>query len=320
MKKIFISLVIAFSMIVSGCTGGGTSAPALSSAKAITIFSLNGVAGTINETDKTIAVIMPYGKDVTALTATFTTTGAGVKVGSIVQINGTTTNNFTSPVIYTVMAADASKQDYVVTVTVATAAEKAITAFSLNGVPGTIDEAGKTITVTMFSGTDVRALIATFTTTGAGVKVGPTVQISGTTANNFTSSITYTVTAADASTQDYIVTVKVVAASSEKAITAFSLNGVAGTVDETGKTITITMFSGTDVKALTAIFTTTGASVKVGPAVQISGTTPNNFTHPVTYTVTAADTSTQDYIVTVKVAPPLYLYVFKWFWDNWIKY
>jgi hypothetical protein len=229
MKKIFVFMVIAFFMLVLGCRGGGTSESALSSVKAITVFSLNRVDGTINETEKTIAVTMPYGTDATALIATFTTTGASVKIGSTLQLSGTMINNFTSPVIYTV-------------------------------------------------------------------------------------------TAADASTQDYTVSVNVVAAPSEKAITAFSLNGVVGTINETGKTIAVTMFSGTDVTALTATFTTTGTSVKVGSTVQLNGIMHNNFTRSVTYTVTAADASTQDYIVTVKVAPPLYLYVFKWFWTNWNKY
>jgi hypothetical protein len=49
--------------------------------------------------------------------ATFTTTGASVKVGSTVQISGTTARNFTNPVVYTVTAADATIQDYTVTVT-----------------------------------------------------------------------------------------------------------------------------------------------------------------------------------------------------------
>jgi hypothetical protein len=48
--------------------------------------------------------------------------------------------------------------------------------------------------------------VATFTTTGASVRVGATTQVSGTTPNNFTSPVTYTVTAADASTKDYTVT------------------------------------------------------------------------------------------------------------------
>ncbi len=41
----------------------------------------------------------------------------------------------------------------------------------------------KTITVTMPSGTNLTALAAAFTVTGSSVKVGSTVQASGTTAN-----------------------------------------------------------------------------------------------------------------------------------------
>jgi hypothetical protein len=265
MKKIYMLLAAMLLMVITSCGGGGSDpipAPP-STLKAITAFSLGGVVGTINETGKTIAVPMPFGTDVTALVATFTTTGASVKVGSTVQISGTTANNFTGPVTYTVTAADATTQDYTVVVTVALSSSKAITAFSLAGVVGTINETGKTITVTMPFGTNVTALVATFTTTGASVKVGSTVQISGTTANNFTSPVTYTVTAADATTQDYTVTIAV-AASPAKAITAFSLAGVVGTINETGKTIAVTMPFGTDVTALVATFTTTGANVKVG--------------------------------------------------------
>ena len=64
-----------------------------------------------------MALTVPFGTDVTQLVATFTTTGASVKVGSTVQVSGTTANDFTSPVTYTVTAADASTQAYVVTVT-----------------------------------------------------------------------------------------------------------------------------------------------------------------------------------------------------------
>jgi hypothetical protein len=161
--------------------------------------------GVITESTHSIAITVPNGTIVTALIPTITQTGASISPASGVA------QNFTNPVIYTVTAADASTQDYTVTVTVAASPAKAITAFSLNGVAGTINETGKTIAVTMFSGTDVTALVATFTTTGTSVKVGSTVQTTGTTANNFTSQVTYTVTAADASTQDYTVTVTVAA-------------------------------------------------------------------------------------------------------------
>jgi hypothetical protein len=53
------------------------------------------------------------------------------------------------------------------------------------------------------------------------------------------------------------------------------------------------------VTALVASFATSGASAKVGSVTQTSGATPNDFTNPVTYTVTAADGSAKSYIVTV---------------------
>jgi hypothetical protein len=114
--------------------------------------------------------------------------------------------------------------------------------------------------------------------------------------------VTYAVTAADASTQDYTVTVTVATPSSPKSITAFSLNGSIGKINETKKTISVTVPTGTSVTNLVATFTITGAGLKVGSSDQVSGETANDFTHPVTYTVTAADASTQDYTVTVIVA------------------
>ncbi len=60
---------------------------------------------------------MPFGTNVTALVATYVTTGASVAVGSTTQVNGVIANNFTSPVVYTVTAANGSTQNYTVTVT-----------------------------------------------------------------------------------------------------------------------------------------------------------------------------------------------------------
>jgi len=62
---------------------------------------------------------MPFGTNMTALVATYTTTGASAKVGATTQISGTTANDFTSPVAYSVTAADNSTATYTVTVTVA---------------------------------------------------------------------------------------------------------------------------------------------------------------------------------------------------------
>ena len=268
------------------------------------------VVGTINGTN--IAVKVPFGTNVTALVATFTTTGQSVAVGATSQASGTTPNDFTSPVKYTVTAADSSTQVYTVTVSIAPSSAKDITAFSFTAaknpslsadVVGTITSTSIALTVPY--ATDVTALVATFTTTGKTVTVGATTQVSGTTANNFTSAVSYKVTAADNSTKTYTVTVTV-AANPAKDITAFSFlmaNNPGLTADVTGtitaNDIALTVPVGTNVTALVATFTTTGASVAVGATTQTSDVTANDFTNPVTYTVTAADTSTKDYTVTV---------------------
>jgi hypothetical protein len=89
------------------------------------------------------------------------------------------------------------------------ATTKNITAFSFASPAATGVINGLEISVTVPMGTDVTVLVATFTHTGASVAVDGTAQTSGVTANDFTGSVTYTVTAADASTQEYVVTVTV---------------------------------------------------------------------------------------------------------------
>ncbi len=89
-------------------------AVAPASAKDITTFSIGTANGVINNNN--IVVTMQFGTDVTALVANFTTTGSGVFVGMAPQVNGVTPNNFTTPVVYTVAAADGSVQNYTVTV------------------------------------------------------------------------------------------------------------------------------------------------------------------------------------------------------------
>jgi hypothetical protein len=185
------------------------------STKALTSFSLNGTAGVIS--GQNIAVTVPYGTNLTELVATYITTGQSVKVGNVVQSNGVTPNNFTSPVDYLVTAADGSTATYTITVTVAQISAKSITRFSLNGTDGVIS--GQNIAVTMPYGTNVTALVATFTTDGASVTVDGVAQVNTVTPNDFTSPVTYTVYAADGTTQNYTVTVTVETQSASITIT-----------------------------------------------------------------------------------------------------
>ncbi len=79
-------------------------------------------------------------------------------------------------------------------------------------------------------------------------------------------------------------------------ITAFSINGVAGAVNNTTNTITITMPRGTDVTKLTPVIATNGVkSLTPGNGKTV------NFTNAVTYTAAMEDGSTKTYTVTVYV-------------------
>ncbi|PKN91377.1 MAG: hypothetical protein CVU44_19890 [Chloroflexi bacterium HGW-Chloroflexi-6] len=270
---------------------------AADTAKAMTAFgfTIPTPTDTITEATHTIAVTVPYGTDITALVAIFNTSGASVKVGGVTQASGITPNDFTNPVTYTVVAANGSTQDYVVTITVAANTTKEISAFSFASPAATGIISGTNIAITVPYGTNVTTLTPTITHSGA------TVSPNSGVAQNFTNPVTYTVTAADTSTQDYTVTVTV-AANTAKAISAFSFDSVPATGVISGTNITVTVPYGTDVTALVATFNTSGASVKVGAATQTSGSTANNFTNLVTYTVTAGNNSTQDYVVVVTVA------------------
>jgi len=91
--------------------------------------------------------------------------------------------------------------------------------------------------------------------------------------------------------------------STENEATAFSFAEQTGAATLGTGTIDISVAIGTDVTALIATFTASaGATVTINGTEQISGTTPNDFTNPVTYLVTAEDgVTSQNWIVTVTV-------------------
>jgi hypothetical protein len=83
---------------------------------------------------------------------------------------------------------------------------KDITAYSIPslGITGIIT--GTQISLSSTTVTSFTPQIATFTTTGATVSISGTPQISGTTSNNYSTNLSYLVTAQDGSTKTYTVT------------------------------------------------------------------------------------------------------------------
>ncbi|GCC52068.1 hypothetical protein SanaruYs_23000 [Chryseotalea sanaruensis] len=158
------------------------------------------VVGTIDESTKLIAVSVPNGTAVNALTPTIEISeGAQISPASDVAVN------FSNPVVYTVTAEDGSTQEYLVTVTELESNEKKILSFKLNLTPevsGTINEATKKVTLLVPNALNVATLAPV-------VEVSPeaTVVPTSGTVVDFTAPAIYTVTAEDGTQQAYEVTV-----------------------------------------------------------------------------------------------------------------
>ncbi|MEI6092336.1 MAG: hypothetical protein WCQ47_01470, partial [bacterium] len=187
-----LSSSCTLSMRTHGTTTTGKQSIGVSSAKDITAFLIDESIGVINGTN--ITVTLPFGTtDLKALVPTITTTGTNVSPASGIA------EDFTNPRTYRVTAADGSTKDYRVTVTVSASSDKDILVFTLpNQIGSTViantSSTTGAIAVTVPYGTSVANLVASFSTTGISVAIGSTPQVSGVTANNFTSTKAYTVT------------------------------------------------------------------------------------------------------------------------------
>jgi hypothetical protein len=252
---------------------------ALNDSKDITKFTILGIDGNIESDSITLTV--PYGTDKRYLEPNITHTGESVSPPS-----GASTD-FTNPVVYTVTAADGSTKEYTVTITVAANPAKDIIVFTIPGASNVI------------IGTNTISMTVPF---GSGTTHTPAITITGTSVSpasgvpqNFTSTVNYTVTAADNTQKVYAVTVTE-APSNAKDIDKFTILGRDGIIVETLEynTITVTVPYGSP-STLTPTIVHTGASISPDSGV------PTDFTNPVDYTVTAADGSKKVYTVTVNM-------------------
>jgi predicted extracellular nuclease len=255
-----------------------------------TVYTVDSNAGTITNVPQTETLANFKANITPAAGATF----------EVYQADGTTvaTDLQTGYKLICTAEDGVTKKTYTITLNTTLSSEKAILSYSINGVNGTIDPVNHTVTLTLPYGTDRSNLVATFTLSAAATaKVGATVQVSGTTSNDFTSPVTYTVTAEDGSTQDWVVTVNLAAASTEKDILTFTIAGqVSSTIDAVAGTVTVVMPFGTNVTSLTPTITISQYAT-IDPASGVA----QDFTNPVTYTVTAQDNSTKTWTVTVTV-------------------
>lgn len=276
-------------------------------------FTQQSQPAVIDQNNFTVDIEVVNGTNLTNLIADFTISlGATASVGGTQQISGTTPNDFSSPVTYTVESGTATSQNWTVTVTEAPLLndEKDIITFSIpEQIWGaTINYTNHTVELNVSDGTNLTNLTPSFSLSqGAEAYIGGTLQESGITANDFTNTVTYSVNAENGDIQDWYISVsEETVLNDENDILSFSLpeeTGVA-TINNTNHTVEIEIANGSNITSLTANFALSSqAEAYIGGTLQESGVTSNDFTSPVTYTVEAENGDTQDWTVTVSEAP-----------------
>lgn len=185
-----------------------TNNASVSSAADITAFGLPNQIGNaaINASAATIAVNVPLGTNLTAVIPSLLTISGNATINPTPSV----ARDFSSPTTYTVTAQDGTTTKvWTITVTVIASTEKEITAFQLAPSQigsAVINSALGTIAVSMPLGSTLTGLVPTTLTISANATVNPTPSVS----RDFSSPVTYTVTAQDASTKTWTVTVTLI--------------------------------------------------------------------------------------------------------------
>ncbi|MRI00781.1 DUF5018 domain-containing protein [Kriegella sp. EG-1] len=179
---------------------------------------------------------------------------------------------------------------------------KAMTSFTFNAtdnvalvenVAAIVTEANKTVSTNLVYGTDITALTPT-------VIVSAKASVSPTGAQDFTSPVTYTVTAEDGTTAAYTVSATV-SQSSESALVSFAFlkldNGtdanIVGAIDNEDNSVRLIMKANTDLVALLP-------KLEISEGASYTPQGIQDFSEPVTYTVTAGNGSTSEYTISVR--------------------
>ncbi|GHT73763.1 hypothetical protein FACS1894124_2630 [Spirochaetia bacterium] len=278
-----------------------------------TVAAFTGLTADGSETATTTKLTLTFDQDITGLEADDITLDAG-STGAIpgeltsigtgeyeLAVSGITEGGSVTVTVektgYTISPNSKTAQVHYY---VAPGTEKAITHFHIRtpvNAAGVVDEANKTIEVSVPYDTDVTAMTAE-----AVISAGASIDPDPTTARDYSDSgnpVKYTVTAEDGSTEEYTVTV-VKAAADEKRINSFKIVDpvvVSGNINlEAPGPITVTVPYGTNVTAMKAEVELVGQSIDPDPE------DAHNYESPVTYTVTANDGTSIQYTVTVSIA------------------
>ncbi|MCR9248773.1 MAG: BspA family leucine-rich repeat surface protein [bacterium] len=250
----------------------------------------------IDNANHTVSAIILNSAELTEL-APEITISAGASINPISRV----IQDFTDPVVYEVVSSDSTTQDWTVTVTNAASLSDETDILTFDSQSNqveetTIDNVNHEIILRLIS-EGVLTSITPELTVSLGATISPA---SGGTIDLTSGSATYTVTAEDqTTTQDWTISVIL---NNDTDISGFNLTGVLSSVkiDPDVHTVDILVAEGSDVTSLL-----TEVTVQGGASISPLAITVQDFTNPVTYTVTAEDgVTTQDWVVTVQLVQP----------------
>ena len=171
--------------------------------------------------------------------------------------------------------------------------ERFILEFKVDSVYGTVDEDNKMVRLDFPAGTDVTHLTPTII-----ISNYATIEPKSGVTQDFTNPVYYTVTAMSGATAQYMVEAIVHDADNEKSILSFRFDALDedGIIDEVARRISFVLPAETDVTQLVPTI-----EVSEGATVEPASGVAQDFTNPVTYTVTAQNGTTAAYTVMVIV-------------------
>ncbi|MCG8697181.1 MAG: DUF5018 domain-containing protein, partial [Bacteroidales bacterium] len=260
----------------------------LSSENDIIAFSVANQIGTeaIDATNHRVSLVVGSSSDITNLIPTIE-----ISSNATVSPASGVAQDFSSPVTYTVTAEDGTKQAWEISITQLSGANDIIS-FSVPGKIGLcdIDLVNHTLSLDVASGTDLTNLKPTIAIS-SNAKIDPASGV----ARNFSSPVTYNVTAEDGTVQEWTVSINVL--SGENDITSFSIADQVGstTIDAVNHTVSLAVGSSADITNLVPTIEVS-ANATVSPASGVA----QDFSAPVTYTVKSEDGTEQEWTVTVQ--------------------
>jgi len=254
----------------------------------------------MNDDDKTVSLVLPVESMVQTPIITVSE-GATVSPASGVE------QDFSGNVVYTVTAEDGSEVEYTIQAQgVSTSLASIITSFIFSAelndelnddIIGIINQEEKIISFgEQLQGIEVASLIPTLI-----ISQNATVSPGSGVAQDFSDTVTYTVTGGDGSTSEYNVYLESI---NLPIITGFTFNAasndaldedVIGEINETTKTIEVVVPEGTDVTGLTA-------EIIIENAISYTPDGAQDYTQQLTVTVSSEDDEfSSDYEVTVTI-------------------